>query len=146
MDGVGGLVLFVLSVHVLKVLESSARVEALGAGQRAETDLVALAKLHVTTEHLETLISELVTRVDNPAVSLHEHSGTKVVLRVPPVRGASGLAASAQNALVETVEQLALFNSLQVFLLAKVVSVDLLALEVGLNALVLGVEMAHVDD
>ena len=61
----------VVLVKLLQVSKGSTWVQALRAGQRAETDLIALAKLHVTTEHLKALVCELITRVNNPAVGLH---------------------------------------------------------------------------
>ena len=83
------LLVFVLGVHVLEVLKGSSGVESLRASEGAETDLVALSKLHVTTKHLKSLVGILITRVNNPPVCLHEHSRSQVVLRVPPVAGAS---------------------------------------------------------
>jgi len=126
------------------VLESSAGVESLGAGKRAKTNLVALTKLHVTSEHLESLFSKLIARVDDPAVGLHQHSGTKVVLGVPPVRGAGTLAAGTQHALVEAIQKFALFNRLKVFFGLEVSS-KLFTLQEWVNALVLSVEMGHVN-
>tara|TARA_B110000503_G_C6944283_1_gene328277 strand:- start:217 stop:654 length:438 start_codon:yes stop_codon:yes gene_type:complete len=120
------------SVHVLQVLEGGTGVESLGASEGAETDLVALSELHVTTKHLKTLISVLITRVDNPSVSLHQYCWSKVVLWVPPVRGACRLAAGAENAFVEAVEEFALFDSLEVLLYLQVSS-HLLALQEGFN-------------
>ena len=51
----------VVGVELLQMGEGCARVQALGAGQRAQTNLVAFTKLHVTTEHLEALLSELIS-------------------------------------------------------------------------------------
>ena len=64
---------------------------------------------------------------------------------MPPVAGAGGLATGTKYTFVETVEELALFNRLQVLLRLKV-SGHLLALEEGLDRFVLGVEMRHVHD
>lgn len=83
------LLMFELSVHVLEVLKGSSGVESLWAGEGAETDLVALSKLHVATKHLKSLVGILITRVNDPPVCLHEHSRSQVILRVPPVAGAS---------------------------------------------------------
>ena len=82
------LLMFELSVHVLQVLEGGTGVEALGACERAKTDLVALAELHVTAKHLQTLVGVLIARVNNPSVSLHQYCWSKVILRVPPIAGA----------------------------------------------------------
>ena len=53
--------LSVVGVELLQVGEGCSRVQALGAGQRAQTNLIAFAKLHVTTEHLKALLSELIS-------------------------------------------------------------------------------------
>jgi len=134
-----------LGVHVLKMLQGGTGVKTLGASQGAQTNLVALADLHVTTKHLQTLVSVLITGVNHPSVGLHEHGWSQVVLRMPPVAGACRLAAGAEHAFVETVEKLTLFNGLQVFLHLEV-SGHLLALQVWLDRLVLGVEVRHIDD
>jgi len=85
----------VVSIELFKVVQGSSGVEALGASQRAHTNLVALTQLHVSSELFESLISVLIARVNNPSVGLHEHGGAQVVLRMPPVREASRLAAGA---------------------------------------------------
>jgi hypothetical protein len=92
--------LCVVGVEFLQVLEGCSRVESLGAGKGAEADLVALAELHVSAKHLESLLGELVTGVNDPPVCLHEDSWPEVVLWMPPVRGAGRLAAGAENALI----------------------------------------------
>lgn len=56
----------------------------------------------------------LVTRVDQPTVGLEEDGRAKVLLAVPPVGGAGGRAAGAQNTFVETVELLAVLGTLAV--------------------------------
>ena len=95
--------LCVVGIKLLQMLKSCSRVESLGAGKRAEADLVALAQLHVSAKHLESLLGELITGVNDPAVGLHEDSRAQVVLRMPPVARAGGLAAGAEDALVEAV-------------------------------------------
>ena len=139
-----GLAVLVVGVQLLQVVQGASRVEALGARERAEADLVALTELHVAAELLEALIGELVTAVDNPAVGLHEDGGAEVVLRMPPVAGARALAASAQDALVEAVEELAVVLRLVVLAFTRLLL--RLALQEGVDRLVLGVEVAHVDD
>ena len=58
--------------------------------------------------------SLLITRIGEPAVGLEKNGGTQVLLGVPPVRGAGGAAAGAENALVQTVELAAVFLCLTV--------------------------------
>jgi len=92
------------------VLKGTSRVETLGACERAHTNLVALTEFHITAELLETLICVLIARVNNPSVGLHENGGSQIVLRVPPVRRAGRLAAGAEHALVETIEEFTVLN------------------------------------
>jgi len=77
------------------VAEGTSGVESLGAGEGAHTDLVAFAELHVSSELFKAFVGVLITRVDNPSVGLHEDSRTQIVLGMPPVTGAGGLATSA---------------------------------------------------
>lgn len=98
---------------------------------------------HAVVQRRFALLLLLVTRVRQPPVTLHQDSGPEVLLRVPPVRGAGGRAASAENALVETVQLLALLLRLQVFL---AVGAGARVLEVRLDGLVLLVEEGQVRD
>lgn len=118
-------------------------VKTLGAGSGAVHNGVASVQRHGVLEHLLSLGGGLVSRVDHPSVGLHEHGGTQVLLLVPPVRGARGGAAGAQNALVEAVELSSVGNGLQVLL---AVGGDLVSLQVGLDGLVLLVELGQVGD
>jgi hypothetical protein len=76
------------------------RVETLGAGTCAVEDGVAAVQAHAVLQVLLALSRALVTRVDEPAVRLQQDSGAEVLLRVPPVGGTRGRAASTQNAFV----------------------------------------------
>jgi len=93
-------------------------VEALGAGARAVHDRVAPVDAEGVLQLAQPLGGVLVTRIDDPAVGLHEHGGAQVLLGVPPVRGARGGAAGAQDALVQTVQFGAVLDGLQVLGLA----------------------------
>lgn len=44
--------LCIVSIEVLEMLECGARIQTLGAGERAEADLVAFSQFHVSSEHL----------------------------------------------------------------------------------------------
>jgi hypothetical protein len=77
-----------------------------------------------------------IPRVSDPTVGLHESSWAEVFILVPPVGWTGGRATCAENALVETVEFLAIFGGLKVLALRRRVVI----LEVGLNGLVLLVE------
>ena len=58
----------------------------------------------------------LVSGIGEPSVGLHEDGWAEVLLRVPPVGWAGCRAAGAQNALVETIQLLAVLLALQVLL------------------------------
>lgn len=75
---------------------------------------MATVDAHAVVEGGLALGGLLVTRVDQPTVRLEEDGRTKVLLAVPPVGGAGGRAAGAQNTFVETVELLAILGTLAV--------------------------------
>ena len=89
-------------------------VQALGACPRAVENGVASVQAHAVVEGVLALGLPLVTRIGDPAVRLEENGRSKVLLLVPPVRGAGCRAAGAENAFVETVELLALVLCLTV--------------------------------
>ena len=73
-----------------------------------------------------------------------ENTGrTEVLVRVPPVRGAGGGAASAENALVETIEEETILVGLEVLNFVGLVIGDNLS-EPGLDGGVLFVEVGEV--
>jgi hypothetical protein len=90
------------------------RVQSLGACPRAVKNGVATVQAHAVVEGFLALSHLLVSRVGDPAVRLEKNSGSKVLLLVPPVRGARRRAAGAENAFVETVELLAILLGLAV--------------------------------
>lgn len=61
------------------------------------------------------LLRPLISRVGEPAVGLQQDGGAEVFFRIPPVRGARGRAAEAEDTFVEAVELLALRGRLPVF-------------------------------
>jgi hypothetical protein len=77
---------------------------------------VASVQAHGVVEGSLSLRLVLITRVGEPAVGLQEDGRSEVLLRVPPVRRARRRAAGAENALVQTVQLLALGLALSVFL------------------------------
>mmetsp|Transcript_21075 Transcript_21075/g.52750 ORF Transcript_21075/g.52750 Transcript_21075/m.52750 type:complete len:244 (+) Transcript_21075:662-1393(+) len=105
---------------------------------------MAAVQLHGVIDPSQALLRKLVTGVSNPAVSLHKDSRAKVVLWVPPIRRARGHAACTQDALVHAVELRAILPALEVLCLALLL--DVLALQPGLNRLVLIVEVGEVRD
>jgi len=77
-----------------------------------------------------------IPRVGKPAVGLHEGSGSKVLVLVPPVGRARGRTAGSEDALIQTVKFLAVFWGLKELALGG----RIIVLKVGLNGLVLLVE------
>jgi hypothetical protein len=70
---------------LLDLSNGQSRVQALGASPAAVQDGVATVQAHAVVEAVHTLSSFLVTRVGDPAVRLHKHGRTEVLLAVPPV-------------------------------------------------------------
>lgn len=101
--------------HALLDLSNRQRgIQALGACPRAVENSVASVQAHAVVEGVLALGLPLVTRIGDPAVRLEENGRSKVLLLVPPVRGAGCRAAGAENAFVETVELLAVLLGLAV--------------------------------
>ena len=147
--------------HLLDVSDRLGGVESLGTGLGAVHDRVAAVELEAVVQSLQSLLSLLVTRVDDPAVGLrerqsqtaiggrrgghlHEDGRAEVLVGVPPVRGAGGGAAGAENALVQPVQLLPVLLRLQELSVRQVVASLHLGLQPGLDRLVLGVEVGHV--
>lgn len=112
---------------------------------------------HAVVERRLALHLLLVTGVRQPSVGLEEDGWAEVLLRVPPVRWAGCGAAGTQDALIETVELLALLNRLKVLLSLVLVSLCYpsvcgatyvlswsVTLEIWLDRLVLLVKLGQV--
>src|SRR5204863_6171759 len=82
----------------------------------------------------------LVAAVLQPAVGLKERRGTEKALAVPPVARAGGRAACTQDALVKSVELLAIVMALPPFLLRRRRG----GLQPRLDRGVLGIEVGEV--
>ncbi len=76
---------------------------------------MASVQAHAVVQHLFPLGRALVARIGEPAVRLQQDGGAEVLFAVPPVRGAGGGAAGAEDAFVEAVELLAVCGRLAVF-------------------------------
>src|SRR3546814_19899809 len=61
---------------------------------------------------VEALAGHLVAAVGDPAVGLQQDGRAEEAVGIPPVAGAGGRAAGAEDALIEAVELLALFRRL----------------------------------
>jgi len=104
----------------------------------------------VTLEHgisiihlFKSLSSVVISRVNEPSVRLLDDGRSEIFVSVPPVRWTRGGAASAEDALVETVELCSVSFALVVFSCSwSFVSL----LEPWLDRFVLSVEVVHVWD
>mmetsp|Transcript_103935 Transcript_103935/g.299162 ORF Transcript_103935/g.299162 Transcript_103935/m.299162 type:complete len:253 (-) Transcript_103935:25-783(-) len=99
-------------------------------------------QLHGVIHPRQALLRELVARIRDPTVGLHQHRRAQVVLRIPPVGGARRHATSAKDALVHTVQLGPVLAALEVLLVALLLHV--LALQPRLDGLVLVVEVREV--
>ena len=118
-----------------------ARVEVLRARDRAVHDRVAAVELELVVQRGEALLRVLIARVGDPAVGLHEHGRSEVLVAVPPVRRARRRAAKAENALVEAVQLLAVVHGLQRLLAGEIV---VLALQPRLDRVVVRVDLREI--
>ena len=76
---------------------------------------MAPIQTHAVIQRLLAMLRLLVSAVSDPAIRLQQHGGAQVLFTVPPVRGAGGAAAGAQDAFVEPVQLLAFRDGLAVF-------------------------------
>ena len=100
---------------LLDLRDRLARVQALGADAGAVEDGVASVQTHAVVQHGFALGLVLVAGVGEPAVGCQQDGGAEVFFAVPPVGGAGGGAAGAEDAFVETVELFAVRGCLAVF-------------------------------
>lgn len=128
----------------LYLSDGTSRIKSFGTRIGAIHDGVAAIEFKCVVEGLESLLGLFITRIFNPPVSLHEHSRTEVLVRIPPVTGTRSGAAGAKNALVHAIEFFAILLALQKLAVLQVVTALYLGLQPRLNALVLIIEIAHV--
>lgn len=76
---------------------------------------MAPVQTHTIIQRLFPLLLMLISAIGEPAVGLEEHGGAEVFFAVPPVAGARGRAAGAEDAFVEAVELFAVRGGLAVF-------------------------------
>lgn len=100
---------------LLDLRDRLARVQALGADPGAVEDGVTSVQTHAVVQHFFALGLVLVAGVGEPAVGCQQDGGAEVFFAVPPVGGAGGGAAGAEDAFVETVELFAVRGCLAVF-------------------------------
>lgn len=131
----------VKSHRLLDLGNGPAGVQPLGTSVGTVHDSVTSVQRHRVLQHVLSHLGGLVTRVDDPAVSLHQNSGPKVLGLVPPVRGTRSGATGTQNAFVQPIQLSTVSNQLQIL---TTVSRVVLALQPRLDRLVLLVEVSQV--
>src|SRR5215510_15764706 len=75
-------------------------IEVLRTGLGAAQDRVASVEAEGVFQVVQTLARRLVTAVDHPAICLQQRRWAQISLLVPPVAGAGGRAARAQDAFI----------------------------------------------
>src|SRR5690606_36226939 len=92
--------------HFFELADGMRRVQSFWTDVRAIHDRVAAEQAVWIFQIVQTLARCFVTRVGNETIGLQQTSRTDELVGVPPERWASGRAAGAQNALVQTIELL----------------------------------------
>jgi hypothetical protein len=86
----------------------------LGARPGAVHDRVAPIHAERILQLVQTRRSRFITRIDDPAIGLHQHSRAQILVTIPPVRWTRRGTAGAQDALVQTVQFGAVVHGLEV--------------------------------
>jgi hypothetical protein len=97
---------------------------------------MASIQTELILQFLLPLLGRRIARIRDPPIRLHERRGTQIFVLVPPVRGARGGTARAEDAFVEAVEFGAVGRGLDVFAVRRGGE-----LEVGRDGFVLFVEV-----
>jgi len=138
------LFLRVLQHDLLDARNSFAWVEPLRTSLGAVEYCVATVKRILALHHVHALQQRLVARIDHPTIRLHQDGWTQVLVTVPPIAWATGRAACTEDAFIEAVQFSAILNRLMMSSFSKLLLS--LALEIGLDAGVLIIEIRHVRD
>src|SRR5690606_37342694 len=104
-----------LQQHVTDVTDGPGRVQTLGTYVHAVHDATATEHTERIVHGRQALFGHRVTAVSQETIGLQQRGRAEELVRVPPEGRATGRAARAQNAFVQTVQLLALFRSLQTF-------------------------------
>ena len=129
-------------VRFLDLSDGLTWVESLWTDLGTVHDCLAPVKLKGVVKLLDSLSGGLVSAVDDPPVGLEQHRGAEVLVRVPPVRWARSGAASAQDALVQTIQLGSILLGLVHLFAIHLLRVS--TLKPGLHALVLSIKVGHV--
>ena len=130
--------------RVLQLVDRSSGIQILRAGVRAVHNCMAAIQLVRIVQILQTLLGHLIARIGDPPIGLLQDGGAEVLIAVPPVGRAGRRAARAENALVQTVQKLAILARLQILHLVVRVHLRLL-LQPRLDRRVLLVEVRHIE-
>lgn len=104
---------------------------------------MAPIQTHIVVQRLLALRLAFISAIGQPPVALEQDGRAQILLAVPPVAGAGGAAAGAEDALVEAVELPAVGRGLAVLFAIGGLGV---ALQVWLDGFVLLVEVSEVGD
>jgi hypothetical protein len=142
----GGFISRLLSAKsqaLLKLRNCLCRIQPFWTRPGAVQDSMAPVQTHIIVQRLPALGLALIPRVSQPPIALQQDCRAEIFLAVPPVAGTRSAAASAEDALVEAVEFLAVRLRLAVLLAVGRFGV---ALEVGLDRLILFIEVGEIGD
>lgn len=103
------------SHRLLNLRNRLPRIQPLRTRPRAIQNGMTSVQTHTVVQRLHPFGFMLIAAVCQPAVGLQQDGGTEVFFTVPPVGGAGGGAAGAEDAFVEAVELLAVGGGLAVF-------------------------------
>src|ERR1700733_3133780 len=132
-----------MSHHLLDFPDGLGRIENLRARLGAIHDGVAAVQPKWILELVETLAGSLVAAIDDPAVSCQQRRGPQVTVAVPPIAGAAGGAARAEDARRGPVDLFLIFLRLQAFPVGRCRRAGL---QPGFYRSVLGVEVGQIRD
>mmetsp|Transcript_117543 Transcript_117543/g.228497 ORF Transcript_117543/g.228497 Transcript_117543/m.228497 type:complete len:322 (-) Transcript_117543:12-977(-) len=117
-------------------------VQTFWAAVGAVHDPMATIQLHGVVDPCQTLLCELVPGISNPAVRLHEHRGSQIVLRIPPIGWAGSHAASTQDTFVHAIKLGTVFLALEILLVTLLLHI--FTLQPRLDGFVLVIEICEV--
>jgi hypothetical protein len=132
-----------LGKEALDLADGFSGVESLWTGLGTVHDGVTAVESERIFEGVEAALSGFVAAVLDPAPCLEEDGGPKVAVAIPPVGGARGGAAEAEDALPSAVDGCAFLGALSPFAVGRRRCVGL---EPGLDGAVLGVSVGEIGD
>jgi hypothetical protein len=116
----------------------------LGAHLGTIHDCVTTIQFEGIVQLFQTLLRLPISRVLNPSIGLHQHSGPQILVGIPPVRRTRGGTARTQDTFVHAIELGSVLARLQPFSL--VFGLVRGRLQPWFNGSVLFVEVGHIGD